>query len=140
MKLYSLRPISLRSNYLAPLRKTKVRSIPTNVPGDQVVRLEQQPRWRQRDWRRQGTRYSGWFVSNKGSYQGVIEKRGDIFKVFIRNPPPSAFRHWHSDCLQAQGKGWYQLHLAKQPRDKDVNAVIAYVEDKYLRECHALER
>lgn len=85
----------------------------------------------QRGWTATRT-CNGWagpYATKYGTWPGTIEKAGDTFRVFIRNPPSVLQRHarWH--CFHSHGDdGWYSIHLAISPVDNDPNAIVRYVE------------
>lgn len=84
-----------------------------------------------------GSVWSGELRSPKGGCWCLIEKRGDVFRVWLKGVPAGAFRHHHGGCLHAEKGGWYALHLSRQPKDRQVDSLIRYLE-RLLAEWQAL--
>jgi hypothetical protein len=121
--------------------RTRVRGLSEARKRPSLVSLDNRSLLQRQGWKKQGSGFVGEFRTPRGGYPGVIERRGDVFRVFIRNPPlQGAMKHWHRDCLRFEGRGWWSLHLQRPPRNGDVNAIIHYVEERFLRECLALGR
>jgi len=116
-----------------------VRKVTVKARSKKLVELDKRPLWVREGWKRQGSVCSGEIRGHRGSCICLIEKKGDVFRVWVRYPPRGAFNHWHAGCLRAEKNGWYTLHLAQQPRDGDVDAVIRYL-NRWLSECQALDR
>jgi hypothetical protein len=84
----------------------------------------------QRGWKqtRAGT-FAGPYATRHGTWPGEIEHAGDTLRVFIRNPPACIRNHPKWVCFHKHDDyGWFRIHLAVSPVDRDANAVIRYVE------------
>lgn len=84
----------------------------------------------ERGWKQLGDSYSGpYALKKRGTWQGRIEKRGDIFTPLIKNPPEVVRLHPKFHCFhQTDDRGWWRIHLQRQPADAHPASVIAYVE------------
>lgn len=84
----------------------------------------------QRGWKRSFSgRWTGPYATRHGTWHGAIEKAGSTLRPLIKDPPTQLQRHhkWH--CFHPiADAGWYRIHLAKNPVDGDLNAVVRYVE------------
>ncbi len=84
----------------------------------------------QRGWKRSFSGvWAGPYATTHGTWHGAIEKAGTTLRPFIKDPPTQLQRHhkWH--CFHPiADAGWYRIHLAKNPVDGDLNAVVRYVE------------
>ena len=94
------------------------------------VRPDTTPLIERRGWRRKGNNeWVGDYVCNKGTYNGHIIKRGDIFDVLIKHPPREIKGHHKFVCFSRTAKqGWFNIHLHTQPTDMSPSTVIHYVE------------
>lgn len=85
-----------------------------------------------RGWQRRGDTWYGSYITKVGTWDGKIEKRGDVFEPFIRNIPTAIRSHPKFVCFHQKPREWFWVHLHEQPRDQDVtanvSAIIAYME------------
>lgn len=83
-----------------------------------------------RGWKQNKNVYTGFYRTKYGAWEGRIERRGDLFKVYIFNPPVKQLKY-HSRwvCFHHKGGKKYQIDLAINPKDKDVGAIIYFVEN-----------
>jgi len=116
-----------------------VRNPSVRPRGRKLVEPDARPLWKRLGLSHHGMTWSGDIRGHRGGCTCLIEKRGDLFRVWVRYPPRGAFKHWHAGCLRAEKNGWYSVHIAKQPRNGDVNAVIIYLQ-RWISECQALDR
>lgn len=107
---------------------SKVRRVaPSRAPN--VVRPDGRQLRDIRGWRRKGSQYAGHYVTKHGAWLGGIETRGDRFRVFIKNAPMKQIKtHKRYVCFIPKKRGWHEIDLHTNPKDRDVNAIIAYVE------------
>ena len=64
-----------------------------------------------------------------GTWHGHIKRSGDVFRVYIWKPPAAFLTHWKSACFhKTPDNDWWSIHLAKNPADGSVDAIILYVE------------
>jgi hypothetical protein len=84
----------------------------------------------QRGWKRlRAGIFAGPYATRYGTWHGQIEHAGDTFRVLILSPPTCIQKHARWVCFHKYGdNGWYRIHLAVNPVDRDPNAVIRYVE------------
>ena len=90
-----------------------------------------------RGWTRSGTRFEGWYRTKWGAWEGIVERRGDIFvpSINLDRGESKIRRHAHWPCFSPGKREWYSIHLKKQPRDGDVGSIIHYVE-RLICESH----
>lgn len=76
------------------------------------------PYWQERGWVREGDHYTGSYRTVHGSFFGFADEpsRGN-FRFYVYQPPEAMERHSHWTCFQNRGNGWYEVHMARQPRD-----------------------
>lgn len=87
-----------------------------------------------RGWKQKGNRFTGYYRTRFGAWKGIIEKRGDVFKVYIFNPPTAQLkRHSRWICFHNKGNGKWKISLAINPKDRDVGAIIHYVETLIIK-------
>jgi hypothetical protein len=101
----------------ASFREMFTRLVRGHGPAIPVQRREI-PYWQERDWTRNGTRYTGSYRTVHGSFYGTIDEpsRG-FFHFFVYQPPQQMEHHSHWTCFQNRGDGWYEVHMARMPRD-----------------------
>ncbi len=59
-------------------------------------------------------------------WNGIIEKKGSKFQVFVLNPPAEISSHPKSPCFAPMGSGKFKVRWVVSPRDVDDG--IYYVE------------
>lgn len=103
---------------------------PANVVRHDVrhVRPDNTSLLKKRGWKQYGNTWIGHYATVKGTWPGRIERRGDIFVVLIKNPPPEVEHSGRIQCFSEHGGGWWDVHLHTNPVDGDVNAIVDYVE------------
>jgi hypothetical protein len=76
------------------------------------------PYWQERGWTRADNRYTGSYRTPRGSFYGYADEahRG-YFRFYVFQPPREMEHHGHWACFQQRGDGWYEVHMARQPRD-----------------------
>ena len=111
---------------------------PANVVRHDVkhVRPDTTPLIEKRGWKRRDNIWTGDFATRYGTWPGRIERRGDIFNVLIKHPPPVVEHSGRIQCFADQGGGWWSIHLHDNPVDGDPNAVVDYVERLLHRSFH----
>lgn len=103
-----------------------------------VVPLDNTALHIKRGWKQEGSTYRGYYRTKHGAWKGEITRRGDQFDVFILKPPVSEIqRHPRWVCFHEREKGKYQIRLAMNPRGRDIDSIIFYVE-KVIYESHAM--
>lgn len=96
------------------------------------------PLYVRRGWSGTGNIHKGYYRTRFGAWQGRIERHGDIFDPYIKNPPVSQLKkHPRWVCCQKQKGNEWLIHLHKQPSDKDIGSIILYVESLII-ESHRL--
>ncbi len=122
-------------NFTPPATASRVHKHPTTPPpnvircGVRHVRRDTTPLVTQRGWRQNKNTWRGSYATKFGTWPGRIQKRGDIFYVTIRKPPPEMQAHRKWICFsKVSSSGWYSIHLHDNPINSDVSAVILYVE------------
>ena len=106
-----------------PPKVTKVPTPPDAVPRDPASLLQK------RGWGRTGNdHYAGHFATRFGTWPGRIERAGDTFRVFIKNPPDVVAKHPKWACFSRQHNGWWKINIYTNPVDRDPNAVAYYIE------------
>lgn len=92
------------------------------------VRRNTTPVAEQRGWKRSRNTWHGSYATSFGTWDGKIEKRGDVFNVLIKRPPTQIQNHPKWQCFSKRQRGWFDIHLHDNPVDGDVSAIIIYVE------------
>jgi hypothetical protein len=86
-----------------------------------------------RGWKQEGNRFSGYYRTRYGAWKGLVEPKGDIFKVFIFYPPTEKLKHhprWI--CMHHCSGSKWRIDLAINPKDRDVGAIIFFVENMII--------
>lgn len=94
-----------------------------------AVKPDNTPLHVKRGWIEKGNLYRGYYRTKYGAWRGEIERRGDKFRVFIFKPPQNQIKkHSRWACFHlVRGNKW-RIDLAVNPKDRDVGAIIFYVE------------
>lgn len=88
--------------------------------GSPIVKRGFRPLWEEREWRRNGPEYSGYFRTPYGAYEGrILEYGPDFRKFFIINPPNCLWRHSHRQCFLRKGDNTYEVHFSTQGKTID---------------------
>ena len=83
----------------------------------------------QRGWKQTQGGSAGPYATRYGTWPGMIETAGDTLRIFIHNPPTAMQGHPKWPCFHKHDEsGWWRIHLATNPIDRDPNAIIRYVE------------
>ena len=107
----------------------KVVLAPPRTLTHNTVKPDNTPLQLKRGWTRRGNLYQGFYRTRHGAWQGLIERRGDKFKVQIFKPPTEQIRkHPRWPCFHEETGGRWRIDLAVNPKDGDVGAIIFYVE------------
>ena len=107
----------------------KVALAPPRTLTHNTIKPDNTPLHLKRGWTRRGNHYQGFYRTRYGAWQGVIERRGDRFKVHIFKPPTEQIRkHPRWPCFHEETGGRWRIDLAVNPKDGDVGAIIFYVE------------
>ena len=108
--------------------------VPNSPRSQNQVTPDNTPLHIRRGWKQQGNRFTGYYRTSFGAWKGLIEKRADVFKVYIFDPPTEKLkRHSRWVCFHDKGKGKWQINLAINPKDQDVGAIIYYVETLIIK-------
>ena len=76
------------------------------------------PYWQERGWTGDGDHYIGSYRTVHGSFYGYVDVASRGFcRFYVFRPPEAMERHGHWPCCQNRGDGWYEIHMARQPRD-----------------------
>lgn len=85
-----------------------------------TVKVERRviPYWQERGWTQDGNRYTGSYRTGRGSFFGYADEQSrGHFRFFIFQPPREMEGHSHWTCFQNRGDGWFEVHMARMPRD-----------------------
>lgn len=93
--------------------------------------------WQDRGWQRSGSRYTGFYRTPFGAYEGFIDERyrGNL-EFYIRNAPDCLQLHSHRACFWPKGKGLLYVHFSKAARTPD-EGIMAI--ERILKEAHQIE-
>ena len=96
--------------------KTVWRVHPPRPPrGVKLIKPNQKPIIVQRGWRRTGfNTWKGHYATKYGTWPGRIEKRGDIFDVYIKKPPPEVRRYSGRFQCFLKTQWWLVEHSSPQ--------------------------
>lgn len=125
------RQVLLPRNPSAPTRVTKHQQTSPRIVarnGTKFVPRDTTPLIEKRGWKKRGNCWRGHYASRQGTYEGAIERRGDIFHVQIKRPPAEVQLHTKWVCFHRASNGWWSIHLHHNPRDHDPSSIVAYVE------------
>ena len=84
----------------------------------EVIKRRELPYWQERGWVWQDGVYWGNYQTRHGSFQGLIEDRGQGDLRFYMFDPPREIRdgsHWA--CFQPRGRKGFLVHMATRPSD-----------------------
>jgi len=95
------------------------------------------PVWQDKGWHRRGSRYTGYYRTPFGAYEGFINERyrGNL-EFYIRNAPDCLQLHSHRACFWPKGKGLLYVHFSKAARTPD-EGIMAI--ERILKEAHQIE-
>jgi len=94
-----------------------------------VVKIDNTPLHIKRGWTSKKNKHEGYYRTSYGAWKGEIILKGDKFEVFIFKPPTDQLKkHSRWACLKKVKSNKYQIKLAVQPIEKDIGAIIYYVE------------
>lgn len=76
-----------------------------------VVERTELPYWQQRGWKKIRNKYSGYFRTKYGSFEGkaTVSASGRM-EMFIKEPPDCLSKHSHWPCFMLRERGWYFIH------------------------------
>jgi hypothetical protein len=106
-----------------------IKVINSNQSNRSIVAPDNTPLHLKRRWTQRAGGYHGYYRTQFGAWKGEIRKSGDIFKVYIYDPPTKKLEsHKRWICFHhIKGKKW-RIKLAINPTDNDLGAIIFYVE------------
>ncbi|MHA2069251.1 MAG: hypothetical protein ACXABY_33240 [Candidatus Thorarchaeota archaeon] len=99
-----------------------------NVAPMKVISLDNTPVWEKRGWKQEGNSFRGYYRTQYQACKGEIIRRGDIFEVFICDPPSELRNHSRWICFRETIGKKYRISLSLQPRDMQIDSIILYVE------------
>lgn len=114
-------------------RDSRVIPVPVAPNGDnRVVGLDNTPLQIKQGWQKTGNSWSGYYRTRHGAWKGLIERKGDKFRVYIKlNPPIRGLKsHPREMCFYRTSKPGFdrEIKLALNPKDREVSSIIFYVE------------
>ena len=103
-----------------------------------ISRNKEYPYWQENGWKRLGRMYRGYYTTDYGTWNGLIEEnyRGS-YSFHIFNPPEVLKNSFHWSCFSNKGNGKYSIHFSRKPRD--VSSGIIKVE-QIIRESFKKEK
>jgi hypothetical protein len=102
------------------------------------IRPDNTPLYIKRGWTLKGNTYRGYYRTRFGAWAGTIVRQGDLFKVLIQDPPMEKIqKHSRRGCFSQEKGNTWRINLAVNPKDRDVSAIIYYVE-KVINESFML--
>ena len=106
-----------------------IKVINSNYSNRSIVAPDNTPLLLKRGWIQKAGGYFGYYRTIYGAWKGEVRKSGDIFKVYIYDPPTEKLEsHKRWICFHhLKGKKW-RIKLAVNPADNDLGAIIYYVE------------
>ena len=94
-----------------------------------VVAFDNTALRRRRGWVQRGNKFVGYYRTRYGAWKGEIARRGDTFRVYIFKPPVAQLEnHSRWICFHKTQGNKYRIYLALNPKDRDVDSIIFYVE------------
>lgn len=93
--------------------------------------------WQDKGWRRRGSRYTGYYRTPFGAYEGFIDERyrGNL-EFYIKDAPDCLKLHSHRACFWPKGKGLLYVHFSRAARTAD-EGIMAI--ERILTEAHQIE-
>ena len=133
--LFFTKKLKEKGSQIFQKKKPFVYVVPSSPKKHNQVSPDNTPLHIRRGWKQQqGNRITGYYRTRYGAWKGLIEKRGDIFKVYIFNPPTKKLKnHSRWICFHNKGGGRWLINLAINPKDQDVGAIIFFVENLIIK-------
>jgi len=120
---------SFLKKHRKPATRPLVRVLPTAPAHINKVKPSNTSLYVKRGWVQIGNRYYGYYRTKYKAYQGEIIRRGDKYDAFIIDPPVKKLkRHPKWECVKKINKRKIKVHLRIQPKDRDVGAIVLYIE------------
>jgi hypothetical protein len=93
--------------------------------------------WQDKGWQRRGSRYTGYYRTPFGAYEGYIDERyrGGL-EFYIKDAPDCLKLHSHRACFWPKGKGLLYVHFSRAARTPD-EGIMAI--ERILTEAHQIE-
>lgn len=109
----------------------KPRPLPS---GRAAVQRSFLPLWRERLWKQDGSKFSGYYRTPHGAYQGeIIEHFSGSRTFFIIAPPDCLQNHSHKNCFIKKGGNKYEIHFAQSGKTIDDGIMVI---ERILCEAH----
>jgi hypothetical protein len=99
-----------------------------------VIKRQEIPYWQECGWVRQGGLYWGNYQTRYGSFQGLIEDRGQgDLRFYMIDPPPQVRSCSHWQCFQPRGRKGFLVHMATRPWDvsSGIMTIERFITDAY---------
>ena len=110
-------------------KKPFIKSMNSNRSNRSIVAPDNTPLLLKRGWIQKAGGYFGYYRTMYGAWKGEVRKSGDIFKVYIYDPPTEKLEnHKRWICFHHEKGNRWRIKLAINPTDNDVGAIISYVE------------
>lgn len=138
-KMYELfNKKALPSKKVKRQSNASVKVIPSAFTDPRKVKPDNTSLYLRKGWVQNGNSYYGYYNTIYGAWAGEIIRRGDIFNVYIIDPPLKQLkRHPKALCIDKLSKHKCSVHLRKQPKDRNVDGIIFYIE-QILTRSHQL--
>ena len=93
----------------------------------EIVKRREIPYWQEHGWICQSGIYWGNYQTPFGSFQGLIEDRGQgDLRLYMFDPPGEVRNCSHWQCFQPRGRKGFLVHMSTRPLD--VNSGIMTIE------------
>lgn len=115
---------------VTPTRSTGAKTHQAPASGN-VVKRDQTPLWKRRGWQQKQNVYLGYYATKDGTWYGIVERRGDKFRVYIKSPPKRQISY-HSKAMcfypHPRKRSWFEINLQINPKAKDIDSILHFVE------------
>lgn len=99
------------------------------------------PYWQENGWRKFNGEYKGEFVTEYGSWRGIInESYFGRFNFYILDPPEALLKGEHWACFTHKGRGRYFIHFSRKPKDisSGIITVESLISESFRAEMEAI--
>ncbi len=120
-----------------PIAARVVTSSRAGTTGGPIVTRNFSAVWQDKGWQRRGNRYTGYYRTPFGAYEGYIDERylGNM-EFYIKDAPDCLKLHSHRACFWPKGKGLLYVHFSRAARTPD-EGIMAI--ERILTEAHQIE-
>ena len=91
---------------------------PKRKKADVIGKGREYPYWKENGWRKLNGAYKGYYLTDYGTWRGIIDESfSNSYVFYIVNPPRALKESEHWDCFVNKGNGTYSIHFSQKPED-----------------------